>query len=764
MSDPLSLAASIAGVISLADVTFKYTYKFVRAAKDTKTDVSALADEINNLGSVLRVLEALASDMEAEGDQFDPTLRNHYLNHCFKTLSRIEMKTKKATERFVRLLDELSRHKETINMALAADSMQKLQISLTKMDKLGESISKVEKIVKRIEINTLIDLNAQKQQDLNYFMKADPQDNLATSIKLRHSMTGLWLTESTDFVRWIETPGSKLWLTGITGAGKTVLAGSVIQEALSRSYANHSIAVAFFFCDYKDPKTWETVNILGAIANQLARQGKEAFEILSLYYDDLHPPDQFITIPDQDEVRARISQMSHLFDQTIIIIDGLDECGDHTDDVVDTLMQMTEDSENTSLAVFSRDHYNLRVHLETDFDIIPIIAHTNDIQLFRWVVCQLDYLCDCAHDEERREALNKLPPDLPESYRRLLERVNRCSPRVQDMVKKCLHFLTINDAKLTIESQLMETTSSSPISQFKNFYSRSAVFSSPGLEKYWISWNSTCALFSTQCLLFLQMAKFNAVPIEFEEVFISNISDLTCQIKETYPFYKHAATWWLRNTKDGLDNSAVLTLVQSLFNPSKRVCFVLWAVEVLQQVAALDHILSGRNSYEEACRIVIQSSFRPLHMAAALNISEICGSLLLDEQDPNRRFETANYLDLAFISVLGIPGMPHLSAEKSKEYWRVRNAVELFLPSFGRRNKTIDCLIAKEAQPSSHRISQSSASVLSITCVLAATYNNLSPITKFLSLNTTPTLSEIKVLGHWINTAEPYDKPAELSA
>ncbi|KAK6716486.1 hypothetical protein SNK04_007433 [Fusarium graminearum] len=382
MSDPLSLAASIAGVISLADVTFKYTYKFVRAAKDTKTDVSALADEINNLGSVLRVLEALASDMEAEGDQFDPTLRNHYLNHCFKTLSRIEMKTKKATERFVRLLDELSRHKETINMALAADSMQKLQISLTKMDKLGESISKVEKIVKRIEINTLIDLNAQKQQDLNYFMKADPQDNLATSIKLRHSMTGLWLTESTDFVRWIETPGSKLWLTGITGAGKTVLAGSVIQEALSRSYANHSIAVAFFFCDYKDPKTWETVNILGAIANQLARQGKEAFEILSLYYDDLHPPDQFITIPDQDEVRARISQMSHLFDQTIIIIDGLDECGDHTDDVVDTLMQMTEDSENTSLAVFSRDHYNLRVHLETDFDIIPIIAHTNDIQLY----------------------------------------------------------------------------------------------------------------------------------------------------------------------------------------------------------------------------------------------------------------------------------------------------------------------------------------------------------------------------------------------
>ncbi|CEI63166.1 hypothetical protein FVEN_g293 [Fusarium venenatum] len=144
------------------------------------------------------------------------------------------------------------------------------------MDKLGANISAVENIVKRIEINTLIEVNAQKQRVLNYFMKADPQDDLATSIKLRHSMTGLWLTEPTDFIRWIDTPGSKLWLTGRSGAGKTVLAGSVIQEGLSRSHPSNNIGVALFFCDDKDSRTWETINILGAIANQLARQNKEA--------------------------------------------------------------------------------------------------------------------------------------------------------------------------------------------------------------------------------------------------------------------------------------------------------------------------------------------------------------------------------------------------------------------------------------------------------------------------------------------------------
>ncbi|KAL3602794.1 hypothetical protein FPOAC2_07106 [Fusarium poae] len=857
MADPLSLAASIAGLISLADVTFKYTYKFVRAAKDAKNDVSTLADEINNLGSVLRVLEALASDMEAEGDQFDPTLRNHYLNHCFKTLSRIEMKTKKATERFVRskvesiyqhlkwpfsasetrsLLDELSRHKETISMALAADSMQKLQLSLTKIDKLGENISKVEKIVKRVEINTLIEVNAQKQRILNYFMKADPQDNLATSIKLRHSMTGLWLTESTDFVRWIDTPGSKLWLTGIPGAGKTVLAGSVIQEVLSRSYSRNDIGVAFFFCDYKNPKTWETVNILGAIANQLARQRKEAFEILNLYYDDLHPPEHIGNNPDSDELRSKISQMSDLFHRTIIVIDGLDECGDNTDDVVDTLIQMIEDSENTSLAVFSRDHYNIRVNLEAEFEIIPIIAHTNDIQLyvgaeldrrvrtqrlqlatlhmkqeiqevlvsraegmFRWVVCQLDYLCDCAHDDERREALSKLPPDLPESYRRLLERVNRCSPRVQDMVQKCLHFLTIDEPKLTIHelrqavsaperigetlnesntiseqeisrrcSSLIRKSTDGRHFEFAHFSvrefleNRNAVLSSPDLEKYWIDWDSTRALFSAQCLRFLQMANFDSIPIDFEEVFASNISDLYREITETYPFYRHATTWWLRHNDVGFDDSTVLALVKSLFSPSKRACFVLWSIEILHQVSVWNY--ASVDFHRQACKIVNRSSFRPLHMAAALNLPEICSFLLLEESDANRRAETANYIDLALVSVLAIPGMPDLCTERSKEAPRVRRVVDLFLPSTERRNETIDCLIAKGAHPSSHEISLNSASVFSIVCMLAATFNDLSPITKILSLNISPTLPEIKVLQEWIPKAGSYDDQAELSA
>lgn len=171
--------------------------------------------------------------------------------------------------------------------------------------------------------------------------------------------------------------------------------------------------------------------------------------------------------------------MAELFDQIMIVVDGLDECSDKADDVVDILLEVADYSERLPMALLSRDHLNIRDCLEPEFDIAPIAADTTDLKRyvgaeleqrikgrrlqlsdmsmkeeipevlvsraqgmyakcifclssviklmlyrFRWVVCQLNYFCDCLHDAERREALKKLPPDLPESYRWLRERVN----------------------------------------------------------------------------------------------------------------------------------------------------------------------------------------------------------------------------------------------------------------------------------------------------------------------------------------------------
>ena len=409
MADPLSVSGSIAGLISISDLVFRAVFKYTREVKNAKSEVNALAQEINGLSSVLRVLQALAAELEAESG-FDPALRIHYLNHCKKTLVKIEDRVKKASKSFSGsrvesttrqlkwpfstsetkdLLNELSRHKETITAALSADSTRKLQLCLSKIDDVSKQAASIADVVKRIEINTHIIVDGRKQRILDYFMKTSPQPNLEMSIKLRHAMTGLWLTESSEFTTWLETPGSKLWCSGIPGAGKTVLAGSVVQEALTRSYTVPDVGAGFFFCDYKDYSTWDPANILGAIASQLARQKDEAFDILSQYYDELHPTRGLPKTPDPDELRARISTMSEKFSHTIIIVDGLDECDDRTDDVVDSLSELVDYSTAVSMALFSRNHYNIRVRLEeADFEHIAIAAHTEDIQLY--VAAELD--------------------------------------------------------------------------------------------------------------------------------------------------------------------------------------------------------------------------------------------------------------------------------------------------------------------------------------------------------------------------------------
>lgn len=404
MADPLSIAASIAGLISLADTVFRLVFKYARSAINAKQEVKLLADEIQALAGVLQNLRLLASGLEAEGHSFDPTIQVHHLGLLGSTLNRLHQRAEKAHEKFEHgsktqqrlqqlkwpfstddtkeLLKDLVRHKTTISLALSADSLRKLQVCLTKQEEQRQTLSSIENTVKRIEIHTQIVLNDNKKKVLDFFMKISPQPNLEISVKLRELMTGLWLTGSPSFTTWMETAGSKLWLSGIPGAGKTVLAGAVIQDAIERCDSNPEVGVAFFFCDYKNPTTWNIVNILGAIASQLSRQKDDAYNSLQKYYDQLHPAGRLEKSPDREELRDKITEMSKHFGQIIIIVDGLDECGESSDVVAETLSELAKYTSNMSMALFSRHEVNIQEWLRDDFEHIEIAAKSNDVRLY----------------------------------------------------------------------------------------------------------------------------------------------------------------------------------------------------------------------------------------------------------------------------------------------------------------------------------------------------------------------------------------------
>jgi hypothetical protein len=185
------------------------------------------------------------------------------------------------------------------------------------------------------------------------------------------------LTESNEFKYWLASPGSRLWLSGIPGAGKTVLASSVIEEALRTSDSEH--AVAFFYCDYKNPASQDPLKILGCIASHIARQNESCLEKLREYYKICHPDGNLPRMPDKSRLRSLILDMASEFTNVSILVDGLDECNETTVEVVEMLAGLG--GPNLRTLFLSRAEQHIREIL-TDYTQISIAARNSDLKLY----------------------------------------------------------------------------------------------------------------------------------------------------------------------------------------------------------------------------------------------------------------------------------------------------------------------------------------------------------------------------------------------
>lgn len=407
MADPFSIAASIAGIIALADIVFTRLVKYSKTASNASDEAKAWAAEINSVGGALNSLSRLTRALEDE--PFDTTLRMHHIDGCYRVLFDINKLLKKAEEdlespshftalqrklkwplsidRIKDLMSELARHKASITMAISADSLDGILRCLALGASLQTSTSEILAEIKDTKrITVRIHEDSERRQICDFFLKVNPQQRYETSLSLRHPLTGLWLLRLPAFQAWIDTAGSKLWLTGIPGAGKTVLAGSIIEAALAKGSAK--VAVAFFFCDYKDGETHLPVNLLGALASQLARQNDEAYAVLAKYYHELRGERRLPRNPTVDGLQNALSEMLEKYDRTYVIVDGLDECDRHVDEVVAAFASWAKDNDRLSIALLSRNEANIRAHLEDDYEKIEIAAHSEDV--IEYVTAQLE--------------------------------------------------------------------------------------------------------------------------------------------------------------------------------------------------------------------------------------------------------------------------------------------------------------------------------------------------------------------------------------
>ena len=227
MMDPLSISASVAGLVGTTQMIVDGLYSYIKQVKTAEEEVLDLTKELTQLYGILSQLRLLARQFE--GEEFDNTLQTHHIFACQSTLSKIETSLEKhnisgakgSIDRLRRkliwplnasktkeLIKDVERHKSTLGLALNADSARALLRSLCRQDEISDSINRLSQRLEKAHISQ------EQQRILDSLGSLDPSQIKDASLRLRQPGTGLWATESEQFRTWRGSTQAMLWAEG----------------------------------------------------------------------------------------------------------------------------------------------------------------------------------------------------------------------------------------------------------------------------------------------------------------------------------------------------------------------------------------------------------------------------------------------------------------------------------------------------------------------------------------------------------------------
>lgn len=266
--DPLSLTASIIAVATLAEGVVTKLYKYVKAVKDCEDEVQKLKVQADVLSGVLERLARLAEEEEeneedTEGENgerrqtttalpgfipacqstlkeielvlisferkgarvpADRSRRSNPKQSLFSRLSKSDLKWPFSKPKTLEIIDNLERHKSTCILALGAQELSGIREVL-------ETTKITSKVIADIKSNTekLLEFQHSKKtmNILNWFAPNNPATKHSEFRRDYQEGTGYWILETPEYIEWLKTRNSALWIHGIPGAGKTILAFAI---------------------------------------------------------------------------------------------------------------------------------------------------------------------------------------------------------------------------------------------------------------------------------------------------------------------------------------------------------------------------------------------------------------------------------------------------------------------------------------------------------------------------------------------------------
>jgi hypothetical protein len=235
------------------------------------------------------------------------------------------------------------------------------------------------------EVGSKLDHNndrAQVQEALNWISGLNFRAQQARHTSMMERDTGHWFLNSQEFVQWLEQPGQILFCPGIPGAGKTMMAASVVNHVETQLIkSTPGTNLAYLFCDYKSEEEQSLDQLLGNLLQQLIQNSRElAGPLVTLY--EAHAEKK--TFPSVGEITDLLRDTISRHVDVYIVVDAIDECPQRNRrrrQLLSTLQNLNSDTDALHLFVTSRFTPDV-VEVFKDTSTLEVKAHSEDVRRY----------------------------------------------------------------------------------------------------------------------------------------------------------------------------------------------------------------------------------------------------------------------------------------------------------------------------------------------------------------------------------------------
>lgn len=468
VGDIVKFGFVVEGAESIARMIARYAVFEKIYLRSTSKASTELENALVQLYSTVLMFQSKAKHF------FDQSSAKRIIRSVFVTEDEMGKLTKKMDVE-QSIVDRCAAILNTENQASINESLGALSISQDeKYARLNDLLQSIDGPVLRMssQLDEIEDnLDKSKRHEILRWLSAQPHHEHHEQIRKKAlAGTGRWLVEDSTYAEWHKgSTSSLLWLHGKVGAGKSTLVSIVVEDAIKRSKAGRGPPPVYFYCsrDAAEPQRSDAAAICSSIVRQLSC-AEPGLPLLPPVVETYEKKGQGfnshgLQIDDSCDI---IKKLIEYYPMTTIIIDALDECNaEEREKLLDAVEGLLKDSSFGLLKVFlsSRDDQDIVCTLR-DYPNVDLVSSRNsaDIEafvreetnrlvkkqrllrnsnaketlvaliidevssgadgMFRWASLQLEMLCKMRTDQDIRQRLGRMPPQLEQLYEEIYQK------------------------------------------------------------------------------------------------------------------------------------------------------------------------------------------------------------------------------------------------------------------------------------------------------------------------------------------------------